>query len=94
MLSVNYTPLQRKIVSEVQQTEIEKLAESFKLAGVWTHPGRRSKTFLKSMADSFNFLGFLFIPAPFLFSSATFLSDLSDKFCSGHNGLLAKDSEG
>ena len=72
MLSVNYTPLQRKIVLEVQQTEIEKLAESFKLAGVWTHPGRRSKTFLKSMADSFNFLGFLFIPAPFLFSSFYF----------------------
>ena len=34
MLSVNYTPLQRKIVLEVQQTEIEKLAESFKLAGL------------------------------------------------------------
>ena len=33
MLSIYYTHLQRKLVSEVQQTEIEKLADSFKLAG-------------------------------------------------------------
>ena len=33
MLSIDYIRLQRKIVLEVQQTEIEKLADSFKLAG-------------------------------------------------------------
>ena len=32
MLSIYYTHLQRKLVSEVQQTEIEKLADSFKPA--------------------------------------------------------------
>ena len=31
MLSIDYIRLQRKIVLEVQQTEIEKLADSFKL---------------------------------------------------------------
>ena len=33
MLSIIYTRLQRKLVSEIQQTEIEKLADSFKPAG-------------------------------------------------------------
>ena len=33
MLSIDYIRLQRKIVSKVQQTEIEKLADSLKLAG-------------------------------------------------------------
>ena len=32
MLSINYTRLQRKIVSDIQQAEIEKLADSFRLA--------------------------------------------------------------
>ena len=32
MLSINYTRLQRKIVSDVEQTEIKKLADSFQLA--------------------------------------------------------------
>ena len=33
MLPINYTRMQYKIVSEIQQTEIEKLADSFRLAG-------------------------------------------------------------
>ena len=33
MLSIDYIHLQRKMVSKVQQTEIEKLADSLKLAG-------------------------------------------------------------
>ena len=92
MLSINYTRLQREIVLEVQLTKNEKLADSFRLARF---------TLADSLICSSNpwqtvliFFGFLFISAPFLFSSTTFLSDLSDKFCSGHNGLLAKDSEG
>jgi len=31
MLSINYTLFQRQTIPEVQQTEIEKLADSFKL---------------------------------------------------------------
>ena len=60
MLSIDYIRLQRKIVLEVQQTEIEKLADSFKLAGFTLTES--FKKFFKSMADSFNFLGFLFTP--------------------------------
>ena len=60
MLSINYTLFQRQTIPEVQQTEIEKLADSFKLT--WF-----------TLPDSFEiprnpcqtvliFFGFLFTP--------------------------------
>ena len=38
MLSINYTRMHRKIVSEIQQTEIEKLADSFNFFLLFIHP--------------------------------------------------------
>ena len=58
MLSIIYTRLQRKLVSEIQQTEIEKLADSFKPAGFtladsFKNPWNLEQTVL-------TFYGFLF----------------------------------
>ena len=60
MLSTNYIQFQRKIVSEVQKTEIEKLADSFKLA--WFTLPDSFKIPRNPCQTVLNFFGFLFTP--------------------------------
>ena len=60
MLSIDYTRLQRKIVSEVQQREIEKLAGSFELPGFTI--ADRLKNSSIPWQTVLIFFGFLFTP--------------------------------